>query len=73
MKTALAVTTQDGQILGVVLNDPDHQDTISRSITNIMRQHTKSDDVKYSPQQETYAVKTREGITVMYVRETNVY
>lgn len=73
MKTALAVTTQEGQVLGVVRNEEEHQDTINRSVTNIMRQHTKSDDVKYNPEQETYAIKTSKGITVIHVRETNIY
>ena len=68
-QTILVVKTSEGEILGAAVNDPDIAEIVNRSITNLMREHTSSDDVKYEPNKTEYTVTTREGTFTMYVEE----
>jgi hypothetical protein len=70
-QSILIIKTSEGEILGAAINDLEHTDIVNRSITNLMRKHTLSDDVTYDPNESEYTVKTRRGTFVMYVEETS--
>lgn len=72
MRTGIAVQTEAGDILGVVLTDTHHERVWGRKVTDIMRQHTSSDDVTFEPNRNEYIVKTREGTFTMYLEEVEI-
>lgn len=70
----LIVTTEGGDILGVVLNETKHEKLIRRDIDDLIQEWTGGvDSIEYSPEEIEYVTTNKDGEkSVFYVDDVKI-